>query len=263
MLGAPAPRVIVDGMTDGVVPVRIVEWNVSMALHKKAHLLAGLAPSIAILPESTHPDKARPALEAIGATRSPTSIQWAGANRNKGLSVVAFDGWDLRLDDSYDEGYQWVLPVHAIGPRKIRLLAVWDMGNRGKGYESARQWGSCRASLTHYADFLAGDADAVVISGDFNKSVYWDTPQKKVKFGDFVGDLESRGFTSAYHRARKCEQGAEPDPTLWWMRDVNKPYHIDYTFVRPVDALLDVAVGSPEDWITYSDHPPMTVDLRL
>ena len=53
-------------------------------------------------------------------------MQWIGANPNKGLSVVAFNGWDLRVADSYDEGYQWVLPVHVIGPRRIRLLAVWE-----------------------------------------------------------------------------------------------------------------------------------------
>lgn len=250
-------------MTTDPVAVRIVEWNVSMALHKKAHLLEALAPSIAILPESAHPDRTRTALEAIGATKSSTSIQWAGANLNKGLSVVAFDGWDLRLDDSFDDGYQWVLPVHAIGPRRIRLLAVWDMGNRGRGHQSARQWGSCRASLAHYAEFLAGDADAVVISGDFNKSVVWDKPRKKVKFGAFVSDLKSHGFASAYHLKRGCEQGAEPEPTLWWMRDVNKRYHIDYTFVRPAETIQDVTVGSGQDWISHSDHPPMTVDLRL
>lgn len=234
-----------------------------MALHRKAHLLEGLAPSIAILPETAHPDKTRGVLQAIGATKSPTSIQWIGANVNKGLSVVAFDGWDFRLDEDYDEGYEWVMPVHVIGPRRIRLLAVWDMGKRGNGYESARILGSCRASLSRYGEFLKGDADLTVISGDFNNSVYWDTPEKASKFGDFMDDLESRGFVSAYHFKRRCGRGAEPEQTLWWRKNVDASYHIDYTFVRPGDAVEAVAVGSYEDWITYSDHPPMTVNLRL
>ena len=230
-----------------------------MSLHTKARLLATLKPTIAILPESAHPDKTAQALESIGAT----SIQWAGANRNKGLSVAAFDGWDLRIDDSYDEGYQWVLPVHAIGPRTIKLLAVWDMNHRGKGHHSARQFGACRASLSHYAEFLAGDADLVLISGDFNNSIYWDKPNKAVKFGDFMDQLESRGFASAYHFDRGCGRGAEPEPTLWWMKNIDTTYHIDYTFVSRPDAIEAVTVGSREDWLAYSDHPPMTVDLRL
>ncbi len=60
-------------------------------MQRKAHLLATLSPTIAILPESAHPDKTRSALEAIGATKSSASIQWIGSekNVNKGLSAVA------------------------------------------------------------------------------------------------------------------------------------------------------------------------------
>lgn len=247
------------------MPVRLVEWNVSMALHRKAHLLAELAPTLAVLPETAHPQKTQAILESIGATRSPTSVQWIGSekNKNKGLSVVAFDGWDLRLDDSYDKGYEWVLPVHVIGPRRMRLLAVWDMGNRGKGHASAREMGACRASLNQYAEFLAGDGDPVVISGDFNCSVYWDKPEKVWKFGDFMDNLESRGFVSAYHLMRECGRGVEPEPTLWWRKKVESSYHIDYTFVRPADAIQAVDVGLHGDWLAHSDHAPMAVDLLL
>jgi hypothetical protein len=247
------------------MPVRLVEWNVSMALHRKAHLLAELAPTIAVLPETAHADKTRAILESVGATTSPTSVQWIGSekNKNKGLSVVAFNGCDLRIDESYDSGYEWVMPVHVTGPRRIRLLAVWDMGNRGNGHDSARAVGSCRASLGHYSEFLDGAADLTVISGDFNNSVYWDTPEKEAKFGDFMDGLQTRGFVSAYHVKRECGRGAEPEPTLWWRRNIDKTFHIDYTFVRPGDAIQDVTIGKHEDWLAYSDHPPMTVDLRL
>lgn len=182
---------------------------------------------------------------------------------NKGLSVVAFDGWDFRLDEDYDEGYEWVMPVHVIGPRRIRLLAVWDMGKRGNGYESARILGSCRASLSRYGEFLKGDADLTVISGDFNNSVYWDTPEKSVE----VRRLHGRpGVTRLRQRLPLqapvwARGGARTDTVVEEER--RRGYHIDYTFVRPGDAVEAVAVGSYEDWITYSDHPPMTVNLRL
>lgn len=72
--------------------------------------------------------------------------------------MVSFDGWELRIDESYHPGYEWVMPVHVNGPREIRLLAVWDMGNRGHGHDSARRLGSCRASMEHYEQFLSGDS---------------------------------------------------------------------------------------------------------
>uniref|UniRef100_UPI0021F3A2DD hypothetical protein n=1 Tax=Mycolicibacterium gadium TaxID=1794 RepID=UPI0021F3A2DD len=133
----------------------------AMSLHSKTHLLASQNPTVAVLPESAHPDRTKASLDAIGAS----SVEWiVGGNPNKGLSVVAF-GWQLHIDDSYDPGYQWVMPVHVTGPAHIRLLAVWDMNHRGSGHQSARQMGACRASIPHYEEFLSGDADLVVISG--------------------------------------------------------------------------------------------------
>lgn len=158
---------IVCSVATEPVSVRLVEWNVAMSLQSKTHLLVPLKPTVAILPESAHPDRTWSALQAIGAT----SVQWIGGNANKGLLAVAFDGWNLRIDDNYDPGYQWVMPLHLSGPMNLRVLAVWDMGNRGSGYESARKLGACRASVEHYSAFLSGECDLAVISGDFKNSV--------------------------------------------------------------------------------------------
>lgn len=250
---------ILDAVDSDVVSVRLVEWNVAMSLHRKAGLLASLNPTVAVLPESACTDKTRPALEEVGAT----SMQWIGGNPNKGLSVVAFGGWQLRIDDSFDPGYQWVMPVHLTGPAHVRLLAVWDMNHRGNGHQSARRYGACRASMGHYQEFLSGAADLVLISGDFNNSVRWDAPTKSAKFGDFMDQLETRGFVSAYHYHRTSERGNEPDPTLWWTRSINRPYHIDYTFVSRPESIQTVTVGTHVDWIAHSDHSPMTLDLRI
>lgn len=153
------------------------------------------------------------------------------------------------------------MPVNVTGPIQIRLLAVWEMHNRGTGHLSARRLGACRASINHYQNFLSGPADLAVISGDFNNSVYWDTPSKRVKFGDFMDQLEARGFVSAYHHARRCRRGAEPEATLWWTRNADKPFHIDYTFISRPEAVGTVTVGTHTDWLAHSDHSPMTVDL--
>ncbi len=138
-------REIVSGMSGDPVSVRLVEWNVAMSLHTKARC-------VAILPESAHPNKTGQVLEEFGAT--PGQWQWAGSNINKGLLAVAFEGWNLRIDGSYDPAYQWVMPSHITGLNEIRILAVWDMG----GHETARRIGSCRASIEHYAEFLSRDS---------------------------------------------------------------------------------------------------------
>ena len=87
---------IVMDVDNDAISVRLVEWNVAMSLHDKSQLLAKLNPTVAVLPESAHPDRTRAALEAIGAS----SMQWIGGNPNKGLLAVAFDGWDLQFRPS-------------------------------------------------------------------------------------------------------------------------------------------------------------------
>src|SRR3954466_2293257 len=109
------------------------------------------------------------------------------------------------------------MPLHLTGPRRIRRLAVWDINHRGHGHEAARSLGACRASMAQFDEFLSGNSDLALISGDFNISVFWDKPTKGAKFGDFMDWLQSRGFASAYHSDHGCERGAEPRPTLWWI----------------------------------------------
>ena len=163
-------------------------------------------------------------MAAIGAT----SVHWTGSDLTKGLLVASFGEWTLRIDDSFDPGYQWVLPVHLEGARNIRVLAVWDMGNRGRGHETARRLGSCRASVQHYDEFLSGDSDLKVISGDFNNSVFWDKPTKRNKFGDFMDQLESRGFVSAYHHHHesRARSRAGRDPMVAQERRRDLPHRL-------------------------------------
>lgn len=237
----------------------LVEWNIAMAAHKKATALATLSPSIAVLPECADLDKSLPALGAIGATDG----LWAGSLVNKGLGVFAFADWSLSLDESYDPGFPWLLPVHLTGPAHIRLLAVWDMHHRGNGQPEASRAGSARASVSHYAPFLTGDANVIIASGDFNNAVRWDRPRGTHKWADLVALYAELGLVSAYHHTRGCAQGEEPEPTHWWQRNPTKTYHIDYTFVSRPDLITGVSLGSHDTWIAHSDHSPMSVHLRL
>lgn len=260
---AQPPTVESGPEPSGRAGLRLVEWNIAMGLAKKAHPLAGLRPTIAVLPECAHLSQSMPILERLGATDG----QWVGSLPNKGLAVFTFDGWTLDVDDSYDPGYPWLLPLHVRGPQHLplhlRLLAVWEMNQRGKGYESARRQGGARASVEHYTPFLTGEADAVLVSGDFNNAVLWDRPRKTFNFADLIAAYANLGLTSAYHHVNGCEQGEEADPTHWWRRSSDTTFHIDYTFISTPESVTSVSLGAFEDWIAYSDHSPMTLTLDL
>lgn len=154
-------------------------------------------------------------------------MQWIGASPNKGQLVAAFGDWTLRIDDAFDPGHQWVMPLHVDGPVRIRMLAVWDMNHRRSGLDSSRRLGSCRASMNHNAEFLSSPADLTVITGDLNNSVYWDKPGGTARFGVLrtscrLADLSARTTTGT-------AASAAPNhiPPSRGTRNVDKPYRVD------------------------------------
>tara|TARA_B110000977_G_scaffold191272_1_gene263149 strand:+ start:343 stop:567 length:225 start_codon:yes stop_codon:yes gene_type:complete len=53
--------------------------------------------------------------------------------------------------------------------------------------------------------------------------------------------------------------GHETQGTLFHTKKQEKRYHIDYLFLRQTG---NVIIGSYEDWINFSDHVPIIVDLQ-
>ncbi len=101
--------------------------------------------------------------------------------------------------------------------------------------------------------------------GDFNSNTIWDRPRREGNHSRLVEKLEAYQIFSTYHYFHQQQQGKEEHATLFLYRNQNKPYHIDYCFASHyfVDKLKHVEIGSFEDWTTYSDHCPLTVEFNL
>ena len=67
--------------------MRLVAWNCNMALHRKRAALHTLKPDVAVLSECASPERLAERLGADGLSCDPV---WIGANRDKGLAVLAF-----------------------------------------------------------------------------------------------------------------------------------------------------------------------------
>ena len=61
------------------------------------------------------------------------------------------------------------------------------------------------------------------------------------------------------------EQGEEKHPTFFLQRNLYMPYHIDYCFASAdiLDKVQNVEIGTYENWSSYSDHAPLTIDFDL
>jgi len=243
--------------------MRLVAWNCNMALHRKLAALMALKPDVAVLSECASPARL---LERLGPGTLDCEPIWVGANRDKGLAVLGFNGYRARLaDDVYRKSLRFIAPVRIEGPLRFNLLAVWAQ-NFSDGIRRKRQPGPLRLALTRdYRAFLG--AGPAIVAGDFNNNIFWDRPGYLINHSHTVALLENYGLVSAYHHARGEAQGAESEPTLYW-RDRLKDgptYHIDYVFVPRTWAagIREMSVGTFDDWCgaRLSDHVPLVVDV--
>jgi exodeoxyribonuclease-3 len=243
--------------------MRLVAWNCNMALHRKLAALMALRPDVAVLSECASPERLT---ERLGEGALDGASVWIGANHDKGLAVLAFNGYRARLaDEVYRRSLRFIAPVRIDGPTSFNLLAVWAQ-NLSDGIRRKRQPGPLRLALTRdYRAFL-GEGPAIV-AGDFNNNIFWDRPGYLINHARTVTLLENYGLVSAYHHARGEAQGAETEPTLYW-RDRLKDgptYHIDYVFLPRAwtASMREMSVGNFEDWCgaRLSDHVPLVVDV--
>src|SRR6185312_404717 len=183
----------------------------------------------------------------------------------KGLAVLAFNGYTVRLAEPFHPTLRYIAPIRVEGPLAFNLLAVWAQ-NASAGLTRKLQAGPLRRGLTKYRDFLS--SGPAIVAGDLNSNVIWDKPGWRRNHATAVAILERYGLASAYHALTGEAPGKETAPTLYW-RDRRKDgpsYHIDYVFL-PADWLggsATLSVGEFEPWCGagLSDHVPVIVDVE-
>ena len=80
------------------------------------------------------------------------------------------------------------------------------------------------------------------------------------KLEEVENKLKEIGIESVYHYQNNELQGQETTPTFYLHKKINKPYHIDYAFCS--EDLLRASkleVGKQEDWLSMSDHLPLSL----
>ena len=205
--------------------MRIIVWNCNMAFRRKAELILEYNPDILIIPECENPD----ALKFPLSVKQPDDIVWHGDNPNKGLGVLSYNGYKLRLLPVHDPTFKTIIPLTvSSGQRSFTMFAVWANNPQDKGNQYVGQvW----KAINHYKALLA--ETKTILIGDFNSNTIWDKPRRKGNHTTVVEYLKKRGIHSTYHHHFTQAQGKEQHPTFYLYRDETKPYHLDYCFCLP------------------------------
>ncbi len=232
--------------------MRLVEWNCRMAIQRKLWLLRELNADLAVVPEC--------ASDFIGSCDNSISFLWKGHNPQKGLGVLAFNGWNVAQNDNLGS-LPWVLPFKASHPRGLSfdVLAVWTVQNKKVSNLSYAKQVTQMIEL--YSETMKSGAVAIV--GDFNTSIQGPS---KVPHKENLSRLESLGLFSAYHKLNLLEHGEEKQMTLKWIGPGRKEKRYCCDFIFLTEKLLKGATAGIHDlWLgeyaKLSDHQPVIADI--
>ncbi len=188
-----------------------------------------------------------------------TDFLWFGDNPNKGLAVLSFNDYKVALAENYNQAFQYIVPILlSKGKNEIRVYIVWAMPHPKSSIKS--YVGQIWDAINYYNE-PAFSKESLWI-GDWNSNAIWDNQRKASNHTSIVNKLEASGIVSLYHTLRKEPPGQEKEPTLYLLKNRDKPYHMDYCFA-PRHCISDhttVEVGKFEQWITLSDHMPLIID---
>ena len=233
--------------------MRLITWNCQGAFRKKYLLIASQSPDLAVIPECEHPDKL-----TWKKGSPPTSVLWVGENCSRGLGIFSWTGLEMSLLDGYDRTIRHCAPVQVSAPFQFNLVAIWAMDHPDRKLSYSAQ---VYQAVAAYREFIL-QADTVFM-GDFNSS-HRSTPRSRIGNHTTLSNaLSILGMISAYHLYFHERQGQEKRFTYFRGRKLERCSHIDYAFIptRWLRRLKRVAVGEPGEWLTQSDHCPVTVEL--
>jgi len=197
---------------------------------------------------------------------------WVGDSKNKGIGVfsrgeveVSPLNWhgQYKIDglSSSSEALSWFtselrmfLPFTiSNGPR---VLAVWT---KSTGSEVFSYIGQFWKYLQIHRRQLSQGKQLIV--GDFNSNTIWDKCDRWWNHSDVVSELKDLGIESLYHKQYNEKHGEESKATFFLHRNTKKAYHIDYAFVSSELMAGSLIIGSPDEWLDYSDHMPLLIEF--
>ena len=228
-----------------------------MAFRNKKEILAQFKPDIVVLQEC----ESEEVLNNKNHKIDYENYIWFGKNKNKGLGAMSFNGYKLRLLDHNTE-FQYILPLRVFNNKQeFFMLAIWTQLIKKDIYLSYVV--QAARAFKYYQELLK--KDKIIIVGDFNSSAIWDNESpKEYNHSEMVSILNEQYIVSVYHSLNHEKQGKEKTPTLYFTKNINKTYHIDYIFMKEkmIRMIKSFFIGKYDEYIKLSDHMPLFMELE-
>ncbi|NEQ97766.1 MAG: endonuclease/exonuclease/phosphatase family protein [Cyanothece sp. SIO2G6] len=249
--------------------MKIVSWNCAGALRKKTKEVDALNADLLVIQECENPDLSTNEYKSWAG-----NYLWVGTNKNKGLGIFSknrgrierlhwngsfkIDGLSTKSSSTSWKTEELELFLPCLVNDTYTVLGVWTKGGNDQVFSYVGQF--WKYLKIHSIDLFNPDT---LIIGDFNSNAIWDKKDRWWSHSDITAELKDIEIESVYHFQTGEQQGKETKSTFFHHKNLQKSYHIDYAFCsRNLLNLSSIDIGKPEDWLTISDHVPLSVTIN-
>ncbi len=236
--------------------MKLVTWNCNGAFRNKYEHISCFDADIYIIQECENPIESK----SLNYKVWSENHLWIGDSKNKGLGIFAKKeikltalNWSSIFNNQTVKHF---LPCTI--NQSFNLLGVWTHKNNSSYFGYIGQfWKYLQINKNNFSD--------IILAGDFNSSSLWHHKDCWWNHSDVINELNEMGIESFYHKFYNEEQGKETNPTLYFQKNIDKKYHIDYFFgvKKFTENLSKFHIGTATKWLELSDHMPMVCEIKI
>jgi len=153
---------------------------------------------------------------------------------------------------------EFIIPMKIMNNFEFYLFAIWAMAplgeDKGKSYTY-----QIEKAVKKYKNILKNNLSILI--GDYN-TYHIEKPVEKTGFM-VIEEFKKLEIFSAYHEYFKKGYGEHNHYTFYQHKKTEFKHMLDYCFasISLIEKISNVEIGKYEDWIEFSDHCPLIVEI--
>jgi len=234
--------------------VRIISWNCQGGYRKKIEKILELKPDIAVIQECENLEK----LRVFCKEKIPLKSFWFGGfYPHRGVGVFFYKDYQI-LSMENNISIEFIIPMKIMNNFEFYLFAIWAMAplgeDKGKSYTY-----QIEKAVKKYKNILKNNLSILI--GDYN-TYHIEKPVEKTGFM-VIEEFKKLEIFSAYHEYFKKGYGEHNHYTFYQHKKTEFKHMLDYCFasISLIEKISNVEIGKYEDWIEFSDHCPLIVEI--
>ncbi len=234
--------------------MRIISWNCQGGYRKKIDNILELKPDIVVIQECENLER----LRVFCKEKIPLkSFRFSGFDPNKGVGIFFYGDYEILGVEHYSD-IEFIIPVKIRNKFEFYIFAIWAMAplgeDKGKPYTY-----QIEKAVKKYKNILKNNLSILI--GDYN-TPHIEKPVEKTGFM-VIEEFKKLEIFSAYHEYFEKDYGKHNQYTFYQHKKKEFKHMLDYCFASKsiIERISNVEIGKYEDWIEFSDHCPLIVDI--